>query len=75
MVMSDENSEKQRIKEVGVDISPEEVVERLEEQGGDFALLAVSPKILKGLVEELGEEFDPSNPTVSAKTLGRLIKE
>jgi len=72
MIASDENSEKkQHIKEVGVDISNEEVVERLEEQGGDFVLLAVSPEILKGL----GKEFDPSNSTVSAKTLGRLIKE
>ncbi|MCK5590430.1 MAG: hypothetical protein KAI72_00605 [Candidatus Pacebacteria bacterium] len=70
-MVSDENPEKQRIKKIGVDISPEEVVERLEEQGGDFVLLAVSPEILKGL----GEEFDPSNSTVSAKTLGRLIKE
>ena len=70
-MVSDENPEKQRIKKIGVDISPEEVVERLEEQGGDFVLFAVSPEILKGL----GEEFDPLNSTVSAKTLGRLIKE
>ena len=56
------------------EMSLEEVARRLEKQGGKVVLDAVSPRHLKTLKKE-EEEFDPSNPVVSAKTLGKLIKE
>ena len=51
----------------------EEAARRVKKQGGDFVLLAVSPKALERL-RKGGGRIDPSNPIVSGETLAELIK-
>ncbi len=70
--MSGKADDSRKPKQVGADMSFEEVVKKLGEQEEGFILLGASPGFLKQL-EESGH--NPSSLVVSGEILGRVIKK